>query len=75
MQHHKPECHVEKLVPCFQCQGHSEGLYNQYIISAVSSKLLVGLQPNLLLLVQHDKPECPVEKWDCCVQGQGHSEG
>ena len=25
MQHHKPECHAEKLVPCVQCQGHSDG--------------------------------------------------
>ena len=48
MQHHKPKCHAEKLVHCVQCQGHSEGLYNQSMtISVVSSKLLVGLQPNL----------------------------
>ena len=43
MQHHKPKCHAEQLVYCVQCQGHSEGLYNQNIaISVVSSKLLVG---------------------------------
>ena len=49
MQHHKPECHPEKLVHCDQCQGHSEGLYNQNMtISVVSSKLQVGLQPNLV---------------------------
>ena len=29
MQHHKPECHAEKLVYCVQCQGHSKGSYNQ----------------------------------------------
>ena len=29
MQRHKPECHAQKLVHCLQCQGHSEGLYNQ----------------------------------------------
>ena len=23
MQHHKPECHAEKLVQYVQCQGHS----------------------------------------------------
>ena len=46
MQHHKPECHAEKSV---QYQGHSEGLYNQNMtISLVFSKLLVGLQPNLV---------------------------
>ena len=28
IQHHKPECHAEKLIQCVQCQGHSEGLYN-----------------------------------------------
>ena len=49
MQHHKQQCHAEKLVHCVQCRGHSEGLYNQsMIISVVSFKLLVGLQPNLV---------------------------
>ena len=49
MQHHKPECRAEKLVLCVQCQGHSEGLYNQNMtISVVSSKMLVSLQPNLV---------------------------
>ena len=72
MQHHKPEYHEEKLVYCLQCQGHRKGLYNQSIISTVSSKVLFGLQPNL---VQHHKPERPIEKWDYCVQGQGYSEG
>ena len=48
-QHHKPECHAEKLIHSVQCQGQSEGLYNQYMtISVVSFKLLVGLQPNLV---------------------------
>ena len=48
MQHHKPECHAEKLVHCVECKGHIEGLYNQNMaISVVSSKLLVSLQPNL----------------------------
>ena len=50
MQNHKPECHAEKLVYCVQCQVYSKGLYNQnkiMTISVVSSKLLVGLQPNL----------------------------
>ena len=49
MQHYKPECPAEKLVHYVQCQGHSEHLYNQtMVISAVSSKLLVCLQPNLV---------------------------
>ena len=49
MQHHKPECHAEKLVHCVQFQGHREGLYNQNMtISVVASKSLVGLQPNLV---------------------------
>ena len=44
-QHHKPECHAEKLVHCVQCQGHSEGLYDQNMtIIIISSKLLVCLQ-------------------------------
>ena len=49
VQHHKPECHAEKLVHFLKCQGHSEGLYNKDMtISVVSSKLLVGLPPNLV---------------------------
>ena len=49
MQHHKPNCHAEKLFHCVQCQGHSEGSYYQNMtISVVSSKLLVCLQPYLI---------------------------
>ena len=49
MHHHKPDCHAKKLIHCVQCQGHSKGLYTQNItISVVSSKGLVGLQPNLV---------------------------
>ena len=68
MQHHEPECHAEKLVHCFQCQGHSMGLYHQNMtISAISSELLVNLQTKHGLIVQHHKPECPVEKLDYCI--------
>ena len=39
----------QKLVHHRQCQGHSEGLYNQNMtISTISSKLLVRLQSNLV---------------------------
>ena len=39
----------KKLVRCLQCQGHSEGLYNQNLtIFAISSQLLVHLQPDLV---------------------------
>ena len=50
MQQHEPECHAEKLVHCLQSQGHSEGLYiyQNVTISALSSKLQVHLQPNLV---------------------------
>ena len=49
MQHDEPECHAEKLVHRLQCQGCSEALCNQNMtLSAVSSKLLVSLQPNLV---------------------------
>ena len=48
VHYHKPECFIEKLDYCVQCQGHSEGLYNQSMtISVVSTKQLVSLQPNL----------------------------
>ena len=67
-------CHPEKLVVYFECQGHSEGVYNQYMtVFTLSSKLLVHLQKKLGMIVQHHKPECLVEKWDYCIQGQGHS--
>ena len=82
MQHHESKWHAEKLIHCLKCQGHNEGLYHQnMIISIISSKLLVGLQPNLITLwvirIQHHKPECPLEKSDYCncVEGQSHSEG
>ena len=40
---------MQKNWSTVQCQGHSEGLYNQNMtISVVSSKQLVGLQPNLV---------------------------
>ena len=43
------ECHAEKVVHYLQCQGHSEDLYDQNVtIFAISSKLLVRLQPNLV---------------------------
>ena len=52
LQHRKLECHAQKLVHCVQCQGHSEGLYNPNVtISVVSSKVLVHLQPNLVLTI------------------------
>ena len=47
--YHEVECHAEKLVYYLQCQGHSEGLYNQNMtISTTSSKPLVCLQANLV---------------------------
>ena len=74
MQHHKPECHTEKLVHCVQCQGHSEGLCNQKMtISVVSSKRAGQFATRLGFIGQHHKLECPVEKLGHCVQGQGHS--
>ena len=42
-------CHAETLVHYLQCQGHSEGLYNQHVtIFTIFSKLLVCLQFNLV---------------------------
>ena len=43
--YHSAMCHAEKLVHYFlQCQGHSEGLYNQNLtIFTILSKLLVCL--------------------------------
>ena len=47
--YHEMECHAEKLVHYLQRQGHSEGLHNQNMtISAMSSKLLIPLQVNLV---------------------------
>ena len=66
-----------KTVHCLECQGHSEGLYNQ-IMTSFTYYIFQTAGPfaaKLGFIVQHYKPECPVEKWDYCVQGQGHSEG
>ena len=39
----------EKLGHYLQRQGHRQGLHNQNMtVSTISSKLLVGLQPNLV---------------------------
>ena len=47
--YHEAMYHEEKMVQYLQCQGHSEGLYNQNTtIFTVCSKLLVRLQPNLV---------------------------
>ena len=47
--YHEAMCYAEKLVHYFQCQGHSEDLYNQnVIISAMSSELVVCLQTDLV---------------------------
>ena len=76
MYYHEAMCLAEKLVHYLQCQGHSEGLYNQNTtISTISSKLLVRLQPNLTLIVHRDELECHMEKFGHCGQGQGHSKG
>ena len=48
--HFEANCQAEKkMVHYRQCQGHSEGLYNQNMtISTISSKLLVRLQSDLV---------------------------
>ena len=46
---HEVMCHAEKLFHYLQYQCHSQGLYNQNMtIFAISSKLLVRLQNNLV---------------------------
>ena len=43
------ECHVKRLVSHLQSQGHDEDSYNQDVtVSAISSKVRILLQPNLL---------------------------
>ena len=64
------------MVHHLQCQGHSKDFYNKNMtVSTISSKLMVYLQTNLILIVQHQKLEFPVEKLDDCIQDQGYSEG
>ena len=73
--YHEVMCHVKKIVHYLQCQGHSEGSYNQNMTIFYNIfKTAVLFATKLGLIVQHHKLECPVEKWDYCVQGQGHSE-
>ena len=58
MQHQEPECHAEKLVHCFQCEGHSDGLYNENMtISTIILKLMLRFAIKLGLIVQHRKLE------------------
>ena len=66
-----------KTVHCLECQGHSEGLYNQIMTSFTYYIFqTAGLFATKLgLIVQHHKPECPVENLDYCIRDQGHSEG
>ena len=48
--YYQAELCAEKKIVCYlQGQGHSEGLYNQHVtFSALPSKLLVHLQPDLV---------------------------
>ena len=64
-----------KRVHYLQCQGHSEGLYNQDLIIFTVFETAGLFATKLGLVAQHHKLECPVEKWVCCFQGQGHSKG
>ena len=49
MYYHEAMCYGGKMVCHLQCQGYSEGLYNQNVtILTISSKLLVRLQPHLV---------------------------
>ena len=74
VHHHEMKCLAERLICWLQGQGHSEGLHNQTtIISAVSSKLLILLQPNFVWWHIIIKLECCVRKFGCSVKGQGHS--
>ena len=73
--YHEAMYHVGKLVHCFQCQGHSKGLYNQGMTVCYIFLAACQFATKLGFIVQHHKLDCPVEKWDYCIQGQGHSKG
>ena len=69
MQHHEPEFPAEKLIHCVQCQGHSKGLYNQNMtFSAISSKLLICLQPNWITVFKV-KVTAKVQYVNECLSG------
>ena len=49
VNYYEAVCPAQKLVHYLQCQGHNEGFYYENMtISTISSKLLVGLQLNLI---------------------------
>ena len=73
--YHELMCHAIKLIHYLQCQGHSEGLYDQNMTIFTHLLSCWLFATKLSLVVQHHKLEYPVEKWDSTVQGQGHSEG
>ena len=60
--YHGAMCHAQKLVHDFQCQGHSEGLYNQDLIIFTVFETAGLFATKLGLVAQHHKLECPVEK-------------
>ena len=73
--YHGMECHVEKLVHCLQCQGHTNGLQSQNMTFYYIFKTAGLIAFKLGLIVQHHKPDCPSEKLDYCIQGKGPSKG
>ena len=74
MQHHEPECHLEKL----------GGGGVKVKITARTRIIKIWLSPlwtveslaaTLGLMIHHLKPECIVKFFFYCIQGQGHSQG
>ena len=64
--YHEAMCHAKKLVHYLQCQGHSEGLYDQNV-TIFFTKLGIA--------VNYHESMCHVEKLILYLQCQGHSEG
>ena len=67
---------MKKLDCCLQGERHSEGSYDQNMsLSAISSQLLIPLEPNWVWWYIIISQSVLWKKKDYCTQGQGHSEG
>ena len=73
--YHELVCHAEKFAHRLQCQGHSEGLYNQNMTISTVFNTAGPFAVKLGLRVQQHKQECSVLKVGHCIHGQGHRKG
>ena len=76
VQHHKTECHLEKLDYCVQSQGHSKDSKCQWMfVRVIAFEPQNILFPNLVWRCSIMSQSVMQKKNVCYLQDQGHSEG